>query len=89
MTIKSGEFFRHESLVMPVKSVENLLLNLCKKKQKPVFVFICDRLGTSIFATEIKPYKNIDALESCVLCEFYYKIAFDSVGNLSLIPVQF
>ena len=92
MTAFYSGYYKHESMAYNAKQVENILVALYKKykKDKKAFIFfICDASGHSIAAVQPELYSHITAFRSCFLCCSYYRIEFDSVHNISIIPTSY
>ena len=92
MTAFYSGYYKHESIAYNAKQVENILIALYKKykKEKKTYIFfICDKNGRSIAAVQPELYSNITAFRSCFLCCSYYRIEFDSLHNISLIPTDY
>lgn len=92
MTIFYSGFYKHESIAYNAKQAENILIALYKKykKEKKMYIFfICDKNGNSIAAVQPELYSNITEFKSCFLCCRYYRIGFDSVHNISIIPTDY
>lgn len=91
MTVFYGGFYNHESIVYSAEQVENILIALYKKykKEKKLYIFfICDKNGNVIAGVQPELYASLTAFKSCFLCCRYYRITFDSVHNVSIIPTD-
>ena len=92
MTAFYGGFYRHESIAYNAKQVKNILIALYKKykqEKKTWIFFICDKNGHTIAAVQPELYSYITAFESFSLCCGYYKISFDSLHNIFIIPTDY
>lgn len=92
MTAFYSGYYKHDSIAYNAKQVENILIALYKKykrEKKTYIFFICDKNGHSIAAVQPELYSCITAFKSCFLCCDYYKISFDSLHNISIIPTDY
>lgn len=92
MTAFYSGYYKHMSIAYNAKQVESILIALYKKykKEKKTYIFfICDKNGHTIAAVQPELYSSITAFKSCSLCCSYYRIEFDSLHNISIIPTDY
>ena len=92
MTAFYTGYYKHDSIAYNAKQVENILIALYKKyklEKKTCIFFICDKKGHAIAAVQPELYSYITAIKSFSLCCGYYKISFDSLHNISIIPTDY
>ena len=89
MTAFYSGYYKHYSIAYNAKQAETILIALYKKYKlgkKTCIFFICDKNGHTIAAVQPELYPYINTFKSFSLCYGYYKISFDSMHNISIIP---